>query len=140
MTSKLKSPIHALTWNVNGTFIATGSEKGVIEYWDTKTDTPLKQINTATFYTRERLPMTYKINSLDWNKDDLILVADESDNIIIWDIRIDQIILVLESVYIGRGDTEDLDLRRLIITSSITLIISIIFIIKRLKGKVMKNS
>lgn len=90
------SIINALSLNNDDTLLATGSEKGIINIWDLLTGT-----KTLSFDINEdSLPL--QINSLDWNKENKLLVATTSWHFHIWDIH-------KEKIELAFGYTHDLD-------------------------------
>lgn len=80
------SKIAAFTLNNNESLIAAGSVRGIVNIWNLETNTKVKSF--YAFPTRESGDIYDKlINSLDWNKDDKLLVTTPSLQFDLWDIN-----------------------------------------------------
>ncbi|MCE7735740.1 MAG: hypothetical protein GPJ54_12730 [Candidatus Heimdallarchaeota archaeon] len=79
------SPITAICLNKNETLIATGSEEGYINIWNILSNTKIKSFDAIPH------DFTKKINSIDWNEEDKLLVTADIVKFHQWDIATEKI-------------------------------------------------
>lgn len=92
------SPITSIRLNKNETMIATGSEEGFINIWNLLSNTKIKSFDAIPH------DFTKKINSIDWNEEDKLLVTADIVKFHQWDIATEKIELTFGDTI---TDTQD---------------------------------
>lgn len=81
----VSSSITALHLNNNESLLATVSSKGIVNIWNIQTYTKIKSFDVNPDRESSEL-QPFQINSLDWNKDDKLLITSTSRQFDLWDI------------------------------------------------------